>query len=158
MPTGSSSSPPRASRAAAAAATTVPRHRAPAARWPCSWRRPPPNPEPFPEDVMTLRRVSRTVRTLLVFAVASLQGRGARADGLASEFPATFSKPQGIIAGPDGNVWFTEEDGDRVTRISPTGTFVASTSLSTGGPPANLAVGMDGNVWVTDPGAHKLAR
>src|SRR5947209_12671111 len=31
------------------------------------------------------------------------------------------SSPEGIAAGPDGNMWFTEYDGDRVGRITPSG-------------------------------------
>src|SRR5579872_5938459 len=43
--------------------------------------------------------------------------------------PIANSKPLGITAGPDGNIWFTEGDGASTTmandigRITPTGTI-----------------------------------
>jgi virginiamycin B lyase len=32
------------------------------------------------------------------------------------------SDPEGITAGPDGNLWFTEFTGNRIGRITPAGT------------------------------------
>lgn len=39
-------------------------------------------------------------------------------------FSAGIAPPQrivAIVAGPDGNLWFTEYDGDRIERITPAG-------------------------------------
>ena len=41
-----------------------------------------------------------------------------------TEFSAGISEgsaPNGITAGPDGNLWFTESDGSRIGRITPSG-------------------------------------
>ncbi len=41
-----------------------------------------------------------------------------------TEFSAGISagaNPHGITAGPDGNLWFTEETGNRIGRITPLG-------------------------------------
>jgi streptogramin lyase len=101
-------------------------------------------------------------RTATPLALASLLAgavaAAAATSDVASEFPTTFEKPQGIIAGPDGNVWFAEEDGGRVTRLSPGGAVLGSTTLSAGGTPQSLVVGPDGNVWVTEPGVNKIAK
>ena len=44
--------------------------------------------------------------------------------------------PNGLSAGPDGNVWFTELDGHRIGRITPDGSV---TEFSAGiNPVANL--------------------
>src|SRR6266567_4638974 len=57
------------------------------------------------------------------------------------------SKPEGITAGPDGNLWFTEFDGNKIGRISPGGT-IKEFPLSNGNSgPAGIAAGPDGNLW-----------
>ncbi len=49
----------------------------------------------------------------------------AHADPTMTEFsvPTLSSDPQGIIPGPDGNLWFTEVLGNKVGRITPSGTI-----------------------------------
>ena len=44
--------------------------------------------------------------------------------GVVTEFSTGISEgsaPQGITAGPDGNLWFTESDASRIGRITPAG-------------------------------------
>ena len=36
--------------------------------------------------------------------------------GSIQEFPAVFGKPQGIVAGPDGNVWLVEEASSKIAQ------------------------------------------
>ena len=53
----------------------------------------------------------------------------------------------GITAGPDGNVWFTDTNGDAVGRITPSGSiteFVEAGLFM----PRGIATGADGNLWV----------
>jgi streptogramin lyase len=46
-------------------------------------------------------------------------GSPAAASGI-TEFPLPAGGgPGGIAKGPDGNLWFTERDGDKIGRISP---------------------------------------
>ena len=40
------------------------------------------------------------------------------------------SGPSGITAGPDGNLWFTEHDGNRIGRITPAGTVTEFSAAS----------------------------
>src|SRR5262252_7520364 len=101
---------------------------------------------------------SGALRVCAVLALLLLLASDARAAEAAAEFPQVYAKPQGIVAGPDGNIWFAEEDGNRVTRISPSGTLVGQTPLSPNGAPQGITVGPDQNVWVTEPGIKKLAR
>ena len=35
--------------------------------------------------------------------------------------PTSFSIPQGITAGPDGNIWFAETHNNKIGRITPSG-------------------------------------
>lgn len=63
--------------------------------------------------------------------------------------------PSGAAAGPDGNVWFAEQNAPgRIARITPAGQVTELTGgvtpgLVAGARPANLTTGPDGNVWVT---------
>jgi virginiamycin B lyase len=42
-------------------------------------------------------------------------------DGEIAEFavPTANSGPDGIVLGPDGNVWFSEGNADRIARVTP---------------------------------------
>jgi streptogramin lyase len=67
--------------------------------------------------------------------------------------------PFGITAGPDGNVWFTEYDGDAVGRITPDGVvteFFEDIPLGSG--PTGITTGPDGNLWFTEYDAGRIGR
>ena len=70
--------------------------------------------------------------------------------------PKTF--PSGICGGPDGNVWFSE-GGNKIGRITPSGTITEFTAGSTGGDsPLSLTSGPDGNIWFVEFSADKIGR
>jgi streptogramin lyase len=58
--------------------------------------------------------------------------------------------PNSIAAGPDGNVWFTENLGDAIGRITPSGTITEFPISPNGGGPVDIAAGPDGNLWFTE--------
>ena len=63
------------------------------------------------------------------------------------------SEPWGITAGPDGNLWFAENNKDMVARITPSGTVTEfSDGISAGAFPYSITTGPDGNVWFTEGG------
>lgn len=79
-----------------------------------------------------------------------------------TEFPipglptGNFNGLNGITAGPDGNLWFTESfTGRKIGRITPDGTI---TEFST--PriinPFGIVAGPDGNLWFTEYGFEEL--
>src|SRR3954463_6608608 len=70
--------------------------------------------------------------------------------------PSGVSQPQEVIAGPDGNIWFTESFGSKIARITPAGstTFFSTTA----GSAADLTVGPDKNIWFTLPNDKKIGR
>jgi streptogramin lyase len=78
---------------------------------------------------------------------------------------AADSVPESIVAGPDGNLWFTQgANPGRISRITTDGTV---TTMATGGVtpgfsantvPALIAVGPDGNLWFTEIGGNAIAR
>jgi streptogramin lyase len=69
--------------------------------------------------------------------------------------PSVFCFPTNITTGPDGNLWFTEQEytTNRVGRITPSGVAVdfqlpaAPPGESTG--PVGITAGPDGNLWFT---------
>lgn len=62
--------------------------------------------------------------------------------------------PQGITAGPDGNLWFTLDGTgpSRIGRITPSGTITLFTSQGSGNDGlllSGISAGPDGNLWFT---------
>src|SRR6266704_3137395 len=73
----------------------------------------------------------------------------AHADPTMTEFsvPTLSSDPQGIIPGPDGNLWFTEVLGNKVGRITPSGTITEFSIPTSSSNPLGITSGPDGNLW-----------
>src|SRR5690242_9029281 len=68
--------------------------------------------------------------------------------GTVTNFPHTgISSPGAIAAGPDGNLWFTNDDS--IGRITPAGVVSTFTDPSIGSP-SGIAAGPDGNLWFTN--------
>src|SRR5437764_1116898 len=66
--------------------------------------------------------------------------------------------PAGIAAGPDGNLWFTQTEGDgAIGRITTGGAVtVMPAALSNNAAPTDIVSGPDGRLWFTEPGAGKV--
>lgn len=118
---------------------------------------------------ITSRPTFRTVlASLALFAPLALGGSvgastaAAAAAGTVTEFGGSpGSAPKGIVAGPDGNLWFGGTNG-RIGQITPTGVVAQFTA---GMEPYGVAAGPDGNLWVAnsgsragDPGGGSIAR
>src|SRR5450755_2468879 len=60
--------------------------------------------------------------------------------GNLTEFPlpTTASRPVEITLGPDGNLWFTEGDGNNVGRITPEGNITEFPVRTAGSTPGNI--------------------
>jgi streptogramin lyase len=61
--------------------------------------------------------------------------------------PTAISWPYGITSGPDGNLWFTENSGNKIGRITPGGSVTEFATA--GGQPWGITRGPDGNLWFT---------
>jgi streptogramin lyase len=87
-------------------------------------------------------------KSLLVFVFFFVLAVSATAQTI-SEFPLPEgARPESIIAGPDGNIWFTETGQSRIGRVTTAG----DVTLFPGGArpfyyPTDLTAGADGNVW-----------
>jgi virginiamycin B lyase len=64
--------------------------------------------------------------------------------------PTPDSQMLGITAGPDGNIWFTEQLGKKIGRITPAGIITEFTIPGTLVGPKQITAGPDGNVWFSD--------
>ncbi len=62
-----------------------------------------------------------------------------------------------IVEGPEGDMWFTEEEASRIGKITTSGT-VTEYSLPGGSEPVSIAIGPDKNLWFTEQGTDKIGR
>jgi len=73
--------------------------------------------------------------------------------------PSANSGPICIKSGPDGNLWYIEEDANKIGRITPSGTItefpIPSASYSN---PTSITSGPDGNLWFTEDNLHTIGR
>jgi streptogramin lyase len=75
--------------------------------------------------------------------------------GSVTEFtiPTANSQPNGITAGPGGNLWFVELSGNKVGKITPAGVVTEFPLTGLFNPqPFGIAAGIDGNLWFTTLG------
>ncbi len=72
--------------------------------------------------------------------------------------PMPGSRPYTITPGPDGNLWFTESDGNRIGRISPAGQLTEFAVPTPASGPYGIAAGSDGNLWFTERFADQIGR
>jgi streptogramin lyase len=72
--------------------------------------------------------------------------------------PTAASKPFDITRGPDGNLWFTEFDGNKIARITPSGVITEYALPTPGAGPYIIVSGPDGNLWFTEYYGDKIGR
>jgi streptogramin lyase len=74
------------------------------------------------------------------------------ATGSVTEFmiPTAGGHPVGIAGGPDGNLWFTELDGNQIGRMTPSGAATEFPIPTANSAPEDIALGPDGNLWFTE--------
>ena len=81
-------------------------------------------------------------------------------DGQISEFPTggKETSPKGITVGPDGNIWYTDLDKNRVGRMTLEGE-VTDYPLKKGYRQVQgITAGPDGNIWFTETHANTVSR
>jgi RHS repeat-associated protein len=67
------------------------------------------------------------------------------------------SGAQQITTGPDGNLWFTEHEANKIAKMTTAGS-ITTYSLPAGSWPSGIASGPDGNLWFTDNGSNKIGK
>ena len=69
--------------------------------------------------------------------------------------PGPNGSPEGIAAGPDGNLWFA--DDTRIGQLTPEGQITEFTNATLGNT-LGITAGPDGNLWFTEPSVDRIGR
>lgn len=101
----------------------------------------------------SVESTSAAVASAVVVAVCALAPAQIDRFGI----PTPASRPYTIVAGADGNLWFTESLGDKIARIAPDG-HITEVPLDSGAGPYGICVGADGAVWFTERFANRIGR
>jgi uncharacterized protein (TIGR03437 family) len=77
-----------------------------------------------------------------------------------TEFPVPTAggEPLGITAGPDGNLWYTEDDLSNIGRITTTGTITGFRVPTAASLPYGITAGPDGNLWFAEQDGNNIGR
>ncbi len=78
----------------------------------------------------------------------------------AHKYSLETGSPRAVVAGPDGNLWFTSQVTNKVGRITTSGTEVKQYSLPSGSLPHGIATDpqKESRLWFTDYGTSKIGR
>ena len=98
-----------------------------------------------------------TQRALFI-AFAFLQASEAHAQVTEFPLPTANARPYTIVAGPDGNLWFTESNAAQIGRITPDGVITEYPVPTAASGPYGIAVGADGDIWFTERFADQIGR
>lgn len=72
--------------------------------------------------------------------------------------PTSNSRPSGVAAGPDGNVWITERSASRLAKVTPGGAITEFPTPTASSGPASVVTGADGALWFTEAAAGRIGR
>ena len=72
--------------------------------------------------------------------------------------PTANSQPVSIVAGPDGNLWFTEFRGNKIARMTIGGDVTEFPIHTANSQPDDMDVGPDGNVWFAEVLGNRIGR
>jgi streptogramin lyase len=73
--------------------------------------------------------------------------------------PVAANRPQWIAAGSDGNMWFTENPGNTIAKITPAGVVTECPAIPTAASdPRGIISASDGNLWFTEFAGSKITR
>src|SRR5215470_13726277 len=84
---------------------------------------------------------------LVIFLAVSGERAGAAPAITEFPVPTAASMPFFIIDGPDGNLWFTEQQGNKIGRVTMAGQITEFSIPTANSNPQYITVGSDGNLW-----------
>ena len=70
--------------------------------------------------------------------------------------PTPYSEPGGIASGPDGNLWFTEYQGNKIGRVTPSGNVKEVLTPTPESVPRGITAGPRRTVWFVEQSAGKI--
>jgi virginiamycin B lyase len=111
-----------------------------------------------------MKRMWRALSLLLLLAMSQAACASATSRTAAQisiyPVPSSASNPEGITAGPDGNLWIAESSANKVAKLTTSGTFTEYTISTPASRPAGIAAspgritaGPDGNLWFIEAAA-----
>jgi virginiamycin B lyase len=72
--------------------------------------------------------------------------------------PTPNSAPTGITSAADGTLWFTEQNANKVARMTPAGVFAEYAIPTAASTPEGITATADGYLWFTEFNGHKIGR
>lgn len=72
--------------------------------------------------------------------------------------PYSGARPDGITAGPDGNMWFVDAGSNSIGMITLSGSITEYPVPSANAKLYQITSGPDGNLWFTEPNVNKIGR
>ena len=90
--------------------------------------------------------------------MARLAGGRFRAKYHRTPLPTANSNPYGITTGPDGALWFTEENGNKIGRITTAGVITEFPTPTVNSAPAGITMGPDGALWFTEASGNNIGK
>jgi virginiamycin B lyase len=63
-----------------------------------------------------------------------------------------------LAAGPDGNIWFADNNNNTIGRLTPAGQVTTYTIPTANSDPTSIIAGPDGALWFSEYGAFKIGR
>jgi choice-of-anchor A domain-containing protein len=106
-----------------------------------------------------MTRSGAVVMAVYVFVWSFAASRTGTAHAqLFAEYPVPTANggPWGITAGPDGKLWFTELNGNKIGVITTSGHFTEYQIPTGGSAPRGIVTGPDGNLWFAELEANKI--
>jgi streptogramin lyase len=88
---------------------------------------------------------------------------GMAVTGTVTEFQAGLgpnAAPYDIALGPDGNVWFTDQDpdGSKIGRVTPSGAITEFATKDANSSPTGISLGPDGKLWYVESAVNSVVR
>src|SRR5947208_6084098 len=105
-------------------------------------------------DVRGVLRTFTAVGAVVLVTGSASAASAARAQLARFPIPSSRSQPIAITLGPDGNLWFTEQNTSRIARITPGGAITEFRTPSESFP-GDIAPG-PGGVWFTEGADGKV--
>jgi streptogramin lyase len=72
--------------------------------------------------------------------------------------PTANAAPTGITTAPNGSVWFTEKNANKVARLTTAGVLTEYAIPTANSAPEKITASPDGNVWFTERTGRKIGR
>jgi virginiamycin B lyase len=92
-----------------------------------------------------VRRLAVLAGVLLWPVVTSVPASATTASVV--EYAIAGSGPNGIVAGPDANLWFTDAGHNAIDRLTTDGVVTMYSLPTTNANPTDITAGPDGNIW-----------